>query len=91
MITRSPRYVEANVSHPSSEEQHHVNPPHYKSHPSGVECIQITRHFNNNLGNVIKYVWRAGKKENNSTRQDLKKALYYLKDEIKRVSSSEPS
>ena len=58
------------------------HPAHYISHPSGIECIQITRWMNFNLGNVIKYVWRAGNKEN--AIEDLKKARWYLDDEIKR-------
>jgi hypothetical protein len=59
------------------------NPSHYTSHPSGVEAIEITRWMNYNLGNVIKYVWRADLKENNV--QDLEKAQFYLNDEIKRL------
>ena len=35
------------------------NPKHYTSHPSGVECLEITRHMGFNLGNVMKYIWRA--------------------------------
>lgn len=38
------------------------HPLHYTSDPSGVECIQITRHRNFNIGNAIKYLWRAGLK-----------------------------
>lgn len=38
------------------------HPPHYTSDPSGVECITITRHRNFNIGNAIKYLWRAGLK-----------------------------
>jgi len=38
-------------------------PPHYTSDPSGVECITITRHRNFNVGNAMKYLWRAGLKE----------------------------
>ena len=30
------------------------HPPHYTSHPSGIECIQITEHMGFNLGNAIK-------------------------------------
>jgi hypothetical protein len=61
------------------------NPKHYTSHPSGVECIEITRHMGFNLGNVMKYIWRAGLKDVEVTDkdlEDLKKALWYLKDEI---------
>jgi len=59
------------------------NPSHYTSHPSGVEAIQITRHMSYNLGNVVKYVWRADLKEN--AVQDLEKARFYLNDEINRM------
>lgn len=62
-----------------------INPAHYKSHPSGVECIQVTRHMSFNLGNVVKYLWRAGLKDSSPTIEDLKKARWYLEDEIGRL------
>jgi len=58
------------------------HPSHYTSHPSGVECIDITEHFNFNLGNAIKYVWRAGLK--GKTIEDLEKAIWYIQREIER-------
>lgn len=58
------------------------HPAHYRSHPSGVECISITRHMNFNLGNVIKYLWRADEK--GAPLEDLRKARWYLDDEILR-------
>ena len=61
-----------------------VNPDHYRRHPSGVECIQISEHLNFCLGNVIKYVWRAGLKSPNAI-EDLKKASWYLTREIERL------
>jgi len=64
---------------PKEDPVHH--PSHYCSHPSGVEAIDITRHMCFNLGNVIKYVWRADLK--GLTIQDLEKAAFYLADEIK--------
>lgn len=60
------------------------NPVHYTSDPSGIECIQITRHRNFNIGNAIKYLWRAGLKEDAKI-QDLRKAIWYIEDEIKRL------
>lgn len=57
-------------------------PPHYTSSPSGVECITITRHMNFNLGNAVKYIWRAGLKED--ALADLRKAAFYISDEIAR-------
>jgi len=58
------------------------HPPHYTNHPSGIECIEITRHMGFNLGNAIKYIWRADLKEN--TMEDLEKARWYINDEIRR-------
>ncbi len=57
-------------------------PTHYTNHASGLECIEITRHMNFNLGNAVKYLWRAGQKGDYV--QDLEKAIWYLKDEISR-------
>lgn len=57
---------------------------HYNMHPSGIECIQVVRHFNFNLGNVIKYLWRAGLKGTELPIKDLKKAAFYLNDEIQK-------
>ncbi len=70
------------------------HPPHYTSDPSGVECIQVTRHRNFNIGNAIKYLWRAGLKADPDTTaikkqvQDLEKAIWYIQDEIKRLIPS---
>lgn len=61
------------------------HPTHYNSHPSGIEAITITRHHNFNVGNVIKYLWRAGLKNGETTLKDLRKAAWYLKDEIEKL------
>jgi hypothetical protein len=64
------------------------HPAHYTSDPSGVECIQITRHRNFNIGNAIKYLWRQGLKEEgnvNKQIEDLEKAKFYIQDEINRL------
>jgi len=60
------------------------HPNHYTTHPSGVECIQVTEHMNFNVGNATKYLWRAGLKTENPV-EDLKKARWYIEREIKRV------
>lgn len=44
--------------------------------------------LNFNLGNVIKYISRAGRKENNSFLQDLKKARQYLDFEINFIENA---
>jgi len=58
-----------------------VSPPHYNT--GDVECIDAIRSFLGEegfthycLGQVIKYVWRAGKKDCYDT--DLGKAQFYL-------------
>ena len=64
------------------------HPNHYTAHPSGVECIQITEHMGFNLGNAIKYVWRADLKDN--AVQDLQKAAWYIEREIDKRLKNEP-
>ena len=56
------------------------HPRHYTTHPSGVECIQITEHMGFNLGNAMKYIWRADEKDN--AVEDLRKAVWYVQREI---------
>lgn len=58
------------------------HPRHYASHPSGVECITVAEHMGFNLGNVLKYIWRADEK--GAPIQDLEKARWYLDREIAR-------
>lgn len=59
-----------------------THPAHYTQHPSGVECITITEHMSFNLGNAIKYIWRADLK--NDAVEDLRKARWYLEREIQK-------
>ena len=77
-----------------SNEQDNVNhPAHYTSHPSGIECIEITRHYCFSIGNAIKYLWRAGLKKDASLSdkqkeiEDLNKAIWYIKDRINELSA----
>jgi len=63
------------------------NPRHYTSHPSGIDCIQITEHMGFNLGNAIKYVWRSDLK--NDAIEDLNKAIWYIQREIDRRKKQE--
>ncbi len=58
------------------------HPDHYTSHPSGVECIEITKHMGFCLGNAFKYIWRADLKED--TIKDLRKAIQYIEFEIEK-------
>jgi len=69
----------------SSSSHDPVNhPKHYTEHPSGIECIQITEHMGFNLGNAMKYVWRADLKAN--AIEDLQKAVWYINREIEKRS-----
>ena len=56
-----------NVDHPS----------HYNTHKSGVECVEVCEHLGFLLGNAVKYVWRAGLK--NDKIEDLEKAAWYFR------------
>ena len=64
-----------------------INPSHYKSHPSGVECIQITEHMGFTLGNAMKYIWRADLKHDDGGVEDLKKAQWYIERELQKRSN----
>lgn len=68
------------------------HPEHYTKHPSGVECIDITEHYCFTIGNAIKYLWRAGLKQDlgisakDKEIEDLKKAIWYINRRIKQLS-----
>lgn len=66
------------------------HPPHYTSGDAEcpgcerkIECIDVTRHMGFNLGNAIKYIWRAEHKGNK--REDLKKSIWYLNNELEKM------
>jgi len=58
------------------------HPPHYNQVP-GIECIDVVKWFNFNRGAAIKYLWRAGHKDD--AIEDLKKAIRYIQYEIERM------
>ncbi|MFK0295497.1 DUF3310 domain-containing protein [Streptomyces sp. NPDC090442] len=60
-----------------------ISPAHYTGFSNGAEVIDLTEHLNFNRGCAVKYLCRAGRKDNE--RQDLLKALYYIKREIARM------
>lgn len=53
-----------------------VHPRHYNKHPSGLECIVVAELMTFNLGNALKYVWRAEHKDRKT--EDLQKAMFYI-------------
>ena len=71
------------------------HPKHYNSHPSGIECIDIARHYCFSIGNAIKYLWRAGLKQDadkdsvEKEIEDLKKAIWYINDRIEQLEKGE--
>jgi uncharacterized protein DUF3310 len=53
-----------------------AHPRHYNAHESGIECIEIAEHMSFNLGNAVKYLWRAGLKGERG--EDIAKAKFLL-------------
>lgn len=66
---------------PVSEPVDH--PAHYNGNPSGVECIDVVEHMPFNVGNAVKYLWRAGLK--GDALEDLRKSIWYIEREIARL------
>ena len=87
----NPELIKEKIS--SEEKVNH--PSHYTwlKDLCGIEVIDITRHMDFNLGNSIKYILRSGHKkekgytDKQKTIEDLKKAVWYLNDEIKLLSN----
>ena len=62
------------------------HPRHYAmGWSNGTEVIDIAENLNFNRGNAVKYVARAGRKDATKTREDLKKARWYIDRELKRL------
>lgn len=66
-----------------------IRPDYYKS--NGIEVLDLTDAFdlNFNLGNVVKYVVRAGKKDGEEKEKDLAKAKFYLTRELNKTLKQE--
>jgi len=62
-----------------------VNPSHYRNHPSGLEAIQITEHFNGNIAQAFQYLWRLGLKGKDTVLSDLRKAVWFTNRELMRL------
>ncbi len=72
--------ITKNVSIAHKEKVNHPN--HYNANPSGVEAIDVIEHMSFNVGNAVKYLWRADEKDNPI--EDLKKAAWYINREIEK-------
>lgn len=77
--------------HPSQGHDPVNHPSHYAVGPAHsvcsmpIECIDVTREMNFNVGNAVKYLWRAGKKDPAKHIEDLQKARWYIQNEIERL------
>ena len=60
-------------------------PSHYQGKIQPIDLINA-QNLNFNLGNVVKYVCRAGKKQGENISSDLEKARNYINYEIERVT-----
>jgi hypothetical protein len=65
------------------------NPIHYTSSnavcsqcKSPIQCIDVVRHLDFNIGNAIKYLWRW---ETKGGVKDLKKSIWYITDKINQL------
>lgn len=71
----------SNVEHP----KHYADGPYRTKSGEQIECIDITKHMNFCRGNAVKYLWRAGAKDQAKELEDIKKARQYLDFEIERM------
>ena len=58
------------------------NPSHYNSGKIEVIDFIEDQNLNFHLGNAVKYISRAGKKDPVKFREDLEKAVWYLNREL---------
>jgi hypothetical protein len=63
------------------------HPPHYTSHSSGIEAIEVTENLSFCLGNAVKYLLR--RKLKGTEVQDLQKSAWYLERETVRLQAAE--
>jgi len=69
------------------------NPDHYGGASNPYEAIKVIENWNLDfhLGNTVKYISRAGKKDPTKEIEDLKKALFYLDRKIKNLENENVS
>jgi hypothetical protein len=74
-------FVDKDVNHPS----------HYGGKDNPYEAIKVIRAWNLgfSLGNAVKYISRAGKKDPSKEIQDLEKAVWYINEEIENLKLNE--
>jgi len=63
------------------------HPDHYGGKNNTYECIKVIQAWNLDfcLGNAVKYISRAGKKDPDKEAEDIKKAIWYLEYHLKSI------
>ena len=82
------------MTHDEQKAEQVNHPIHYSwlKDLCGVEPIDICRHFDFAIGNALKYLMRKGKADGDKTEkekrvEDLRKAVFYIQDEIKKLQT----
>lgn len=88
VLRGSPELEEGSPGRPKEEGSQVDHPRHYNEHPSGVECIDVVEGLTFNMGNAIKYLWRAGLKESEPSGKDFDKAVWYIRREVALVKET---
>ena len=86
---------EENVPHGTMGSENRVEHPNYYKLSNGIEVLDVVRDLPFNIGNIVKYVIRAGKKkeaglsDKQKQIEDLEKAKFYIEDAIKQLNKED--
>lgn len=89
------KYEEENVPRGTMDSESRVEHPNYYKLSNGIEVLDVIRDLPFNIGNVVKYVIRAGKKkeaglsDKQKQIEDLEKAKFYIEDAIKQLNKED--
>jgi hypothetical protein len=77
------------VNEPQYQKEMEDNIPNYYKGKNGYMAKDVAANFNltYNLGSAMKYILRAGKKENNPAEKDIKKAINHLYFELENIQN----
>ena len=75
---------------PSAKRKSNVDHPDHYLKNSGHEVIDVIEAWdlNFNLGNAVKYIARAGKKNPKKYKEDLNKAKWYIQHQIDKIKNN---
>lgn len=77
-----------------AKEERVSHPSHYQG-DNGIETIDIIRHYTCDIANALKYLMRAGRKQEDGMTaaekevEDLRKALFYIEDYRRQTAALE--